>query len=253
MNLVLNAVDAMPDGGELALCTERVEPGDGSAAGARAGVVVVVRDSGAGIATDDLPRIFDPFFTTKAPGRGTGLGLSSVHGIVSAAAGRVEVESEPGRGTTFRVHLPAADRATGSVSPAAPARRESGGRATILVCEDEAPVRRVTRRALEVAGHVVHEVDCGESALRWLQEHDEPVDLLISDVVMPGINGRELAARVQAERPGVRVLLVSGYASDVLATGDGGPDFELLEKPFTPETLRRRVEVVLAGAGGVSP
>jgi signal transduction histidine kinase/CheY-like chemotaxis protein len=248
MNLVLNAVDAMPAGGEL---TIRTEGGGGLAEERtgdrpRIGVVLVVSDTGKGIDARDVDRVFDPFFTTKGPGRGTGLGLSSVHGIVTGAGGRIGVESQPGRGTTFRVHLPeasAAAAATGSRErterPAEPAR------GTILLCEDEAPVRRVTRRALAAAGFRVHEADCAETALAWLRTNDEPVDLLISDLIMPGLNGHELATRVVTERPGVRVLLVSGYTSNVLVASDVGPEFELLEKPFTPEGLLRRVEALL--------
>jgi CheY-like chemotaxis protein len=250
MNLVLNSRDAMPSGGELVLSTERVRvDGDVAAAdpSAQAGphVMISVSDTGAGIEAADLDRIFDPFFTTKGVGRGTGLGLASAHGIVTHAGGHIRVESAPHQGTTFRVYFPEVADAPASESPPA---REAGsldGSGTILLCEDDDAVRRITLRTLEGAGYRVIEAESAEAAIAWMRNDATPIDLLISDVILPRMNGGVLAGVVVEERPGVRVLLVSGYTANVLEDSGVPSDVELLEKPFKPETLLARVAALL--------
>jgi len=252
MNLVLNARDALPGGGEITLETAVARLDDLDAArepDARAGeyVVISVSDTGVGIHPDDLARIFDPFFTTKGVGHGTGLGLASVHGIVSQAGGHITVESERGRGTVFALRLPAvAPAAREEITPPEPVPR-SRARGTIVVCEDDLAVRRVIRRALHSAGHRVVEASSAQEALDWLRAHDEPVELLISDVIMPGMNGLQLAKLAAHERPGIRVLLVSGYTSNVLTESGVPPEVDLLQKPFTPDALLHRVAGLLGG------
>jgi len=253
MNLVLNASDAMPRGGELTLASSLVTLDAGFTAlhpGMRPGAYasLEVRDNGAGIAEADLERIFDPFFTTKEIGQGTGLGLASAHGIITKAGGDITVESEIGRGTTFRVYLPEVARAATGRTPTRKAPVEANtALGTLLLVEDDPSVRRITKLALERAGYRVVAADRAEEALDWLRQHDTHVDLLISDVIMPGMNGGELAIRVAAERPGIRVLLVSGYTSNVLEASGLSPDVALLEKPFTPAILLARVEELVGG------
>ncbi len=250
MNLVLNARDAMPRGGEITLETTRVHLDDRGAArdpNAHPGehLVISVADTGIGIHPNDLESIFDPFFTTKGVGHGTGLGLASAHGIVTQAGGHITVESELDLGTTFRLHLPTAlgkAREVGAMEAAEP-RPPSASR--VLLCEDDVHVRRVIHRALAGAGYRVFDAGTAEEALAWLRGRDEPVELLISDVIMPGMNGLQLAKLVSHERPGIRVILVSGYTSNVLADSGVSSEIELLEKPFTPDALLDRVAGLL--------
>ncbi len=250
MNLVLNSSDAMPRGGELAIETRTVEVDDAAALldpNAHPGehVLISVSDSGVGIAPEDLDQIFDPFFTTKGVGRGTGLGLASAHGIVTRAGGHIRVESASEGGTTFRIYLP---RAVAEPAPGAdlsPAKVREGVAGTILLCEDDAAVRRITERTLANAGHTVYGVDSAEAALDWLETESTPIDLLVSDVILPGQNGVELARAAAAARPGVRVLLISGYTASVLAESGVPDEVELLEKPFKPDALLARVGALL--------
>ncbi len=254
MNLVLNARDAMPRGGRLSIATRCVDidqrwVDDNPDASPGPHVVLEVSDTGVGIAPDDLDSIFDPFFTTKGPGAGTGLGLASAHGMVIQAGGHITVESELGRGTCFRVYLPdVRERPSVAANPSDP-RSASGRSGTVLLCEDDAVVRRVIQRVLTAAGLEVVEADCAESALEWLRARDTAFDLLISDIVMPGMNGRELASIVTSERPEIRILLVSGYAADAIDAGDALPGVGLLEKPFTPADLVARATALLGADG----
>jgi signal transduction histidine kinase/CheY-like chemotaxis protein len=248
MNLVLNASDAMPRGGDLVLATELVRLDEEWASvhpDTRPGehLVLSVTDSGAGIEAADLERIFDPFFTTKAVGHGTGLGLASAHGIVNQAGGEITVETELGRGTTFCVVLPGATEATSAIESDPP--KVAPGLGTLLLCEDDPAVRRVTQRALVRSGYQVLEADRGERALDLLRTSDRHIDLLVTDVIMPGMNGGELARLAAEVRPGIGVLLVSGYTSNVLEASGVPSDVELLEKPFTPAALLSRVAALI--------
>jgi two-component system cell cycle sensor histidine kinase/response regulator CckA len=237
MNLAVNAKDAMPKGGTLTISTAAKTPDGGSVQFAR----VAVTDTGVGIPDEVREKIFEPFYTTKAVGKGTGLGLATVYGIVQQAGGRVSVDSVLGAGTTFRVDLPWCDehvqpRST-TMTPH-PAPRLAGGQGrTVLLAEDEDAVRKLTRTALESAGYVVHEAASGEEALALLPMLLS-VDVLVTDLTMPGISGRELARLVRAERPTVAVVFISGYHSDI-GRLDSIPGAIFLPKPFTPIDLLR--------------
>jgi two-component system cell cycle sensor histidine kinase/response regulator CckA len=238
INLAVNARDAMPEGGHLTLSTAV----DGSS------IVVRVADTGTGMDTATRDRIFEPFFTTKDAGEGTGLGLSTVYGIVRQSGGQIRVDSALGEGSTFTVSLPAAAETTEVElvpSPQAPPAPARVGR--VLLVDDEAGVRMVAGRALTRAGHELVLAGSGQEALDLL-EAEQPIDLLITDLAMPGMNGLELAERVRERHPEVPVLYISGYADQVLASvrpTDGS--FEVLEKPFTPAALTARVAKALAG------
>ena len=250
MNLVVNARDAMPDGGRLTLETanEHVAEDDN-----RVGpelppgwyVVLTVSDTGSGIAPEIQASIFDPFFTTKEPGRGTGLGLSTVYGIVKQAGGQIEVESAPDRGSVFRIYLP-------QLTVPAPARRgmramEPGPRGdeTILLVEDEESVRVFASKALERQGYTVLEARHGRDALVRLADYEGPIQLLITDIVMPEMGGGELARRLTSDRTELRVLYMSGYADGETARRGLGAGAAYLQKPFTSEALARKVREVL--------
>jgi signal transduction histidine kinase/CheY-like chemotaxis protein len=253
LNLVLNARDAMPEGGELTVVTRRTdvetpEPGASPPGVSGPHVVLEVSDQGAGIAPDHLDQIFDPFFSTKAVGQGTGLGLSSVHGIVAQAGGHIAVASEVGRGTTFRVYLPEV-RLEPAAGPAGRAPRGDERRGTILLVEDNESVRRVTLRILESAGYAVLEAAGPLAALQLLERHEGEVDLLLTDVVMPDMDGRDLAQRVAASHPGIRVLLFSGYTPEEIANRGSRPSFELVQKPFTADELLGRIAALLSRPG----
>jgi len=254
MNLAVNARDAMPDGGTLTISTSTVEVEEAYAQShpeARLGSFVCLRvtDTGCGIDQDTMARIFEPFFTTKEVGKGTGLGLATVYGIVKQSGGSITVDSAPDRGTTFRVYLPraAADAVTAPALPLtlAPANGPDAA-ATILLAEDEASVRLLASRTLEAHGYRVLSCANGAEALRLADTHPAAIDVLVSDVVMPGMGGPELARRLLRSRPGLRVLYMSGYTDDAAvreaaATGGG-----FLQKPFDPDTLERKVHELLA-------
>jgi two-component system cell cycle sensor histidine kinase/response regulator CckA len=252
VNLVVNARDAMPQGGRLSVGTrnlrvERDEPAAGTPADPGDYVVLEVQDSGTGIDALTLPLIFDPFFTTKAVGKGTGLGLSTVYGIVSGGGGHVEVQSEPGQGALFRVYLPRAEPAAECAARAPEPASAPTGSETVLLAEDEDVVRRLASRILRRAGYTVIEASDGAQALDLCASLEGDLHLLLTDTVMPGMSGPELARRVTLLRPGVRVLFTSGYADDdVLRTGVQERGAAFIEKPFSPETLLRRVRDTLA-------
>jgi PAS domain S-box-containing protein len=255
MNLVLNARDAMPAGGRLVLSTANLEEGPGAAVPPGAYVVLTVSDSGSGFDETTRARMFEPFFTTKPLGKGTGLGLSTVYGIVSQSGGHVQVESEPGRGATFRVLLPRApvvERPEAALP--ATAGPSSRGTETVLVVEDERAVRDVARRILEAAGYRVLTAEGGEAALRLCREHAGGIDLLLSDVVMPQMGGPECAAEAERLRPGLRVLFMSGYADDAIAhQGVLQPGTRLVQKPFSAAELTRQVRAALDDAAVPAP
>jgi len=201
-----------------------------------------------------MAHLFEPFFTTKEQGKGTGLGLATVHGVVAQAGGHLHVESEPGAGSAFHLWLPRTVALPPAPPPAGP--RPSGrGTETVLVVEDDPQVRQVTLKALRAAGYQVLAAGRGEEALALLRGHQGEVDLVVSDVVMPGMSGREVADALRVLRPGLQVLFVSGYTQDAIAHhGVLEEGVELLEKPFTPATLLARVRALLDRvAGGASP
>ncbi|MFO0604805.1 MAG: PAS domain-containing protein [Polyangiales bacterium] len=245
MNLGVNARDAMPRGGTLALSTAAATVESGEHAGRWAELRVA--DSGAGMDGATRAHIFEPFFTTKGVGKGTGLGLSVVDGIVAQAGGHIEVESEVGVGTTFLVRLPIVARRDASERPR-PAQRGAGGRETVLVAEDDDGVRRLVRSSLESLGYRVLAARDGESALAAARSHDGPIHLLVTDVVMPHVSGREVVDRLRATRPPIRVLFLSGYADDAMVRhGVAAGDEPFLAKPFTTQQLARAVRGALDG------
>jgi PAS domain S-box-containing protein len=236
MNLAVNSRDAMPQGGTLTIRT--------ALAGNR--VVLSVADTGVGMDAATRARIFEPFFTTKPVGEGTGLGLATVHTIVQQAGGAIAVESELGRGTTFRIDLPVCHDMTPARTTVCVRRSDLRSRETILLVEDEDLVRSLARRVLEGRGYQVHAAPCGAEALEMFDRLPGRPDLVVTDVVMPGMGGRELAEQLRGRQPGLRVLFMSGYTTDeVLRQGIEAEAVHFLQKPFTPDSLARKVRDVL--------
>ena len=253
MNLAVNARDAMPTGGRLTVETANVEHDpdyarDREAAAVRQFAMLAVSDTGCGMDEATKARIFEPFFTTKEPGKGTGLGLATVYGIVKQAGGFIWVYSEPGQGTSFKSYLPEVD-ATGERTTAVAGARAPRGTETVLLVEDAAGVRAVTKQVLERQGYVVLEAPDGEAALQLAHRHRGPIHLLLTDVVMPRVSGRELAERLTQVRPDMKVLYASGYTDDsVVRHGILELGTAYLQKPFSPESLARKVRDVLDAA-----
>jgi two-component system, cell cycle sensor histidine kinase and response regulator CckA len=253
VNLAVNARDAMPEGGVLRIDTANMDIDEGyivSRPELSPGPHVLLRvsDTGTGMPEETVQRAFDPFFTTKPAGQGTGLGLATVYGIVQQAGGHSQIYSEPGIGTTFTVLLPATDQAASSVHRAAVASTLRGEE-TILLVEDEQALREVTRRILAGAGYQVIVAEDGPNALEAAEGHDGPIDLLLSDVIMPHMPGPQLAKRMQAEDPSLRVLLMSGFAQPILDSGghlDAG--MVLIEKPFSGPGLLAKIAEILEHA-----
>jgi two-component system cell cycle sensor histidine kinase/response regulator CckA len=250
LNLAVNARDAMPRGGRLTIGVQRVHLDEQyvqSHLSVSPGpyVVLSVSDTGCGMEGSTLSRVFEPFFTTKEQGKGTGLGLAMVYGIVKQSGGDVWVYSEPGRGTTFKVYLPAADGT--AAEPVAPeANGALRGSETILVTEDEPMLRSLVRITLEEHGYQVLAVDGVREAAELMDRREQPIDLLLTDVVMPGMSGRELADRMRAARPETKVLFMSGYTDDaVVRHGVLHEGAAFLQKPFSPTVLARKVREVL--------
>jgi two-component system, cell cycle sensor histidine kinase and response regulator CckA len=248
LNLAVNARDAMPRGGKLVVTTAVRTTGDTQMERnpeARAGqfVRLSVSDTGCGIAPEVLPRIFEPFFTTKEVGKGTGLGLATVYGIVKQHQGWIEVESEAGRGTTFNVFLPAGSRTTGPLSAPVPSRAARGHGETILIAEDEPALRRLAARVLRDLGYEVLEAGSGAEAIQVWEQQTRKVDLLLTDLVMPdGFTGRELAKKLEARQTGLKVIYTSGYSPEmgetVFVFREG---INFLQKPYQPQTLAKAV------------
>ncbi|MDE3155907.1 MAG: PAS domain S-box protein [Acidobacteriota bacterium] len=251
MNLAANARDAMPRGGTLTIETANVNlAADYAATHAEVTpgphVLMAVHDTGVGMDRETQSRIFEPFFTTKAVGRGTGLGLATVHGIVNQSKGHIWVYSEPGRGTTFKLYFPAV---SGSPEPprlTAPGTAVGHGHETILLVEDDDALREMSARVLRNLGYTVIEARDGSTALLASKHHAGRIDLLLTDVIMPGLSGPDLAQQLLSERPSLRILYMSGYTDDtVLQHGVREQGLQFLEKPFTPVGLGQRVRSVL--------
>jgi two-component system, cell cycle sensor histidine kinase and response regulator CckA len=251
MNLAVNARDAMPEGGKLILETAHVELDEAYARqhlGAKAGdfLMLVVSDTGIGMDSQTLARIFEPFFTTKSDGRGTGLGLSTVYGIVKQNNGYIMAYSEVGRGTTFRIYFPRVREAAELRNHQSNQPESSKGSETILIVEDEEALRELARELLEANGYKVIEAERGEIAIRLVECSQTPIDLLLTDVVMPGMGGKQLAKHLLELRPGLRVLYMSGYTDDVINNRGVLPENTLLlPKPFTRAVLLRKVREAL--------
>jgi PAS domain S-box-containing protein len=251
LNLVVNARDAMPEGGPLLVETMAVEIHQASrhSPQARTGrfVCLKVKDTGCGMDAETLARIFDPFFTTKGPGRGTGLGLATVYGIVQQHQGWIEVQSQVGQGTTFTVFLPAGEGSVETRIETESAAPPQGGQETILVVEDEELLRALARATLEEAGYHVLDAASGPEALLAWEQHSSKVDLLLTDLVMPGgMTGRELCTRLRQEKPELRVIFSSGYSADDAGTEfTEGPGLTYLQKPYRPPLLAQTVRKCL--------
>jgi PAS domain S-box-containing protein len=249
MNLAVNSRDAMPSGGKLAIETANVELDNTYVRqhlGARPGrfVMLAVSDTGIGMDSDTLSHIFEPFFTTKDPGKGTGLGLSMVYGIVKQNNGYIMAYSEPGRGTTFKIYFP---RTADSLAASQKTRKEiQGGSETILIVEDELALRELTCLLLQEAGYTVLESSGVEDAITTAKDSDRKIDLLLTDIVMPRMDGRELANQLVALRPNLKILYMSGYTDDVIVNrGTLTQGAKLVQKPFTKSTLLQKVRETL--------
>jgi two-component system, cell cycle sensor histidine kinase and response regulator CckA len=251
MNLAVNAHDAMPSGGRLTLETSNVvndETYVRQHIGARPGayVMLAVTDTGTGMSAETQARLFEPFFTTKGPGKGTGLGLATVYGIVKQSGGNIWVYSEPGHGTCFKVYFPRVDEATDAAEGPDAAGASPRGHETILLVEDEPDLRELALEILAMHGYVVLEAAEAGEALRLGDGHTGRIDLLLTDVIMPGMSGRELAVQLTARRPGLRVLYMSGYTADAMAKhGVLAPEIMFLQKPYSPAALAHKVREVL--------
>lgn len=246
LNLAVNARDAMPQGGKLTILTANQDVGPGGDLPPGQYVMVAATDTGTGIPPEVRERIFEPFFTTKETGKGTGLGLSTVYGIVQQMAGHINVYSEAGKGTSFKIYIPRCDEHAMEAGAVVAAPAIAAGTETILLAEDEAGVRNLVRAVLQDEGYTVIEADRGTMALKRAEEYGEAIDLLITDVIMPDINGSELAQQLLAERPDLRVLFMSGYPGDVAVRhGVLAEGASYLAKPFGPRDLARKVRAVL--------
>ena len=252
VNLAVNARDAMPRGGKFILETSQARLDEGFAEQHQAMapgkyILLAVSDTGSGMGDAIVARIFEPFFTTKEAGKGTGLGLATVYGIVKQSGGHILVYSEPGQGTTFKIYLPSADHKIGIASQSeietvSPQRRGT----TILLVEDDEIMRSLTRKLLEEHGYTVVEADDGKSALEWVESHPDPIDLLLTDVVMRRISGPELVERLSTIRPSVKIVYMSGYTGELMAIRKIlKPGVTLLEKPFVRTALLNTIHTIL--------
>jgi PAS domain S-box-containing protein len=253
INLAINARDAMPGGGELFITTSNFNiaphhtpPRPFMAPGNYA--MISIRDTGTGMDPATQARIFEPFFTTKDPGKGTGLGLSTVYGIMKQSKGYIVVDSEVGRGTEFRLFFPVVEGTREKISPRAPMAQPLQGSETVLLVEDEYSLRLVVANTLRAKGYQVLETRDGESALELAKDPTARIDLLLTDMILPGLSGRNVADRLRAERPSIKVIYMSGYTDDFTAHQPFvDPQTTLLEKPFPMATLLLKIRESLAG------
>ena len=251
MNLVVNARDAMPLGGKLLLETKNIRIDDGylrthTQLPPGKYVLLAITDTGTGMDESTKARIFEPFFTTKGPNKGTGLGLATVYGIVKQSGGQIEVYSELGQGTTFKIYLPrdVSGLATQSVAQTLPPPR--GGLETILLVEDDESIRNLTKTVLQRHGYAVIEASNGGEAFLFCETYAKPIALLLSDVVMPKMSGRQLSERLAKLQPNMATLFMSGYTDDAIVQhGVLEPGTPFLQKPFHPEILARKVRETL--------
>jgi two-component system, cell cycle sensor histidine kinase and response regulator CckA len=249
MNLVVNARDAMPKGGRLTVETANVELDEAYASehvSVKPGryVRLAVSDTGLGMSAETIAHIFEPFYTTKESGRGTGLGLSTVYGIVKQSGGYIWVYSEPGKGSTFKVYLPRVDQPVQHVGEKVPTSGK--GSEVILLVEDEPDVRELTRMALAQKGYSVIVAASPEDAEKAVEKNGTEIHLLLTDITLPGMSGHELAKQLTSRRPKMRVLFMSGYTYNVIAQGGMLNDgVAFLQKPFTPSTLAEKVREAL--------
>jgi PAS domain S-box-containing protein len=258
INLAVNARDAMPAGGELFITTTALECGVADipprafmAPGSYA--VLSIRDTGVGMDQQTAARIFEPFFTTKAPDKGTGLGLSTVYGVMKQSNGYVTVDSEPGAGAEFRLYFPVVAREPERVSPYVPPQGKLRGRETVLLVEDEGSLRSVVRNTLRTNGYAVLEAPDGKTALALAKSFDAPIDLLLTDMILPGLSGRDTAGQLQLARPAMKVIYMSGYTDEFIADhGVMDPDIVLLEKPFRMSLLLQNIREVLDGSAAAN-
>jgi signal transduction histidine kinase/ActR/RegA family two-component response regulator len=253
MNLVVNSKDAMPNGGKLTIRTANVNLDDDlrreySYIQPGPYVMLSISDTGHGMDKETQLQIFEPFFTTKEKGKGTGLGLSTAYGIIKQSGGYIFAQSEVGRGTTFSIYLARVEDAAEPLGTLRASQSATGGSETVLLVEDEESVRQLVRETLEAKGYKVLEAEHGEAALRTASDYHGPIDMLITDVVMPGMSGRELAKQLSASDPDIKVLFLSGYTEDAIVHQgvlEAGTAF--LQKPFTLQMLSRKVREVLRG------
>jgi CheY-like chemotaxis protein len=252
LNLAVNARDAMPEGGRLTLQTANVSfpPAGRSAAGEPVPgsyIRLTVSDSGVGMSDEVRACLFEPFFTTKPTGKGTGLGLSTVYGIVRQSGGHIDVLSAPGQGATFHVHLPRVSEGVLNPNIAPTLTNPVGGRETVLLVEDEPLLRELFSSILRQQGYAVREAANGVEALEWFSRRTEKIHLVVTDMVMPRMNGWRLAEHLVADQPDLKVLFISGHAEEHAAQAAAGA---FLAKPFDADSLARKVREVLDGEAG---
>jgi CheY-like chemotaxis protein len=251
MNLCINARDAMPDGGKLVIETDRVHIDDDYVwrhEGSRLGdfVVLKISDTGIGIPKNIQERIFEPFFTTKGKNKGTGLGLATVYGIIKQSGGNIWVYSEPGRGTSFKIYLPVFS-VKAEPKPELKHKVElRPERFKILVVEDEMMVRELVVESLENFGYIVLSAANGEEAIRLYKNHKDEIELILTDVVMPGLSGKQLIEAISKISEDFRVLYMSGYTDDIIGSqGELSPDAPFIEKPFSPTQLIEKIQSLM--------
>jgi CheY-like chemotaxis protein len=254
MNLAINARDAMPGGGRLTIETANVELDEGYSLAhpdVQAGpyVLLAVSDSGTGMSAETLSHIYEPFFTTKEAGRGTGLGLATVYGIVRQSGGHLAVYSEEGHGTSFKIYLPRIEAAVASLATPTTGAEPTLGTETVLLIEDEMSLREVILDQLNEGGYTVVTGENVAGAVHNAERHEGPIHLVITDIVMPGMGGREAVRRIRASRPDIRVIYMSGYSGGAAgAQGLADPDEAFLQKPFSLVGLLRKMREVLDAA-----